>query len=444
MIRNIVDNVREHNINEATDLLSYSLFLYVFIYGVIPSILVSLITIIHDKPLKSYINRGIFIAGIFLIAASTFILNYKFYTFFYRQNEDTLVYINPVYPLVAVKKYVKRQMKNNYVFKEIGDDAYQKKDNPRKTVGIMVVGETARADRFSLNGYQRQTNPILSMDPNIINFKNVHSCGTSTAYSVPCMFSFLNQDDYSPEKAQQFSNVLDILKKSNIKVTWGENNSSCKGVCKRIVEVNFINNLDKYTKSESNGQNYDEIMLQEFNNVINNTDEDVLFVLHSMGSHGPKYHNRYPYSDSVFRPYCQKSTPQECNREEINNAYDNTIIYTDYFLGLIINYLKEHESDYNSFMLYASDHGESLGENGIYLHGLPYILAPEAQTHIPMLMWLSDDFITDNNLNLEQLKQQTNIEYSHDNIVHTLLGLFDVQTSLYNQKLDIIHTAHTK
>ncbi len=441
MVRNIVENISEHNINEAEDLLSYPLFLYVFIIGVIPSILISLLTINHGKPLRSYINRGVFVSGLLLIAASTFIMNYKYYTFFYRQNEDTLVYITPIYPLVAVKKYVKRQIKNNYVFKEIGGDAFQKKNNTRKTVGIMVVGETARADRFSLNGYKRQTNPMLSKNKNIINFTNVHSCGTSTAYSVPCMFSFLDQNDYSPEKAQQSSNVLDVLEKSNVEVTWGENNSSCKGVCKRIVEVNLINNPDTNSSNENYDHNYDEIMLEDFNRVINSTDEDVLFVLHSMGSHGPKYHNRYPDSASVFKPYCKKASPQECNEEEINNAYDNTIVYTDYFLSLVISYLEKHERDYDSFMMYASDHGESLGENGIYLHGIPYFIAPEAQTHIPLLLWLSDNYIMDNNLNLKHLKLQSNNEYTHDNLVHTLLGLFAIQTKLYNQKLDIIHPA---
>lgn len=198
MIRNIVDNINGNNVREAEDLLSLPLFLYIFIVGVIPSILVTLITIDHGKTLGSYRNRIFIITSIFLIAAFTFKINYKFFTYFYRQNEDTLVYINPVYPLVAVKKYVKRKMRDNYTFNDIGNDAHQNKNNKRKEVGILVVGETARADRFSLNGYQKQTNPKLSKIKNLISFTNVHSCGTSTAYSVPCMFSFLDQSHYSP------------------------------------------------------------------------------------------------------------------------------------------------------------------------------------------------------------------------------------------------------
>ena len=441
MVRNIVENINDHNINEARELLSFPLFLYTFILGIIPSSLILLVTVNHEKPLRSYTRRIILVSCLFAIAASTFVINYKFFTFFYRQNEDSLVYITPIYPIVAVKKYIKRQIKNNYVFKELGDDAREIKKSNRKTVGIMVVGETARADRFELNGYNRQTNPLLYGNKNLVNFTNVHSCGTSTAYSVPCMFSFFDHEDYSPEKAHQYSNVLDVLNKSNINVIWEENNSSCKGVCNRIKEVNLINHPDKHSRFYNNGQYYDEAMLAAFDDIIGNNDSDTLLVLHSMGSHGPKYYNRYPDSDSVFRPYCKKASPQECNREEINNAYDNTIVYTDYFLNRIIEYLEQHKKDYDSFMMYVSDHGESLGEHGVYLHGLPNFLAPEAQTHVPFFMWLSDNYVTDNHINLGNLRRLEDNEYTHDNLSHTLLGLFNIQTGLHNPKLDIINQA---
>ncbi len=441
MVRNIIDNIKDRNINEASELLSFPLIAYVFVIGIVPSSIVSLVNIRHHKLFRTLLTRSIFALCILLISASTFMMNFKFYTYFYRQNEDILFYVTPIYPLVAIKKYIKKQIKNNYVFHEIGNDAHRVKTSKKRMVGVMIVGETARADHFSLNGYKRQTNPKLARYSNVIDFKVVHSCGTSTAYSVPCMFSFLGQNNYSPEIAQQYSNVLDVLKKSGVIPVWIENNSSCKGVCKYLKEVNIINYPDKGSEYyNNNGQSYDMIMLDKFNDLINNSDTDILLVLHTMGSHGPQYHNRYPDSFAVFRPYCKKATPQECSNEENINAYDNTIDYTDSFLSSIIDYLEQHKYSYDSFMMYASDHGESLGENGVYLHGLPYIIAPEAQTHIPFLMWLSNNYIDDNNINLSALKQKTNNKYTHDNITHTLLGLFDVQTRLYDQSLDIIHS----
>jgi lipid A ethanolaminephosphotransferase len=444
MIRNIVDTINERNIYEAIDLLSFPLFLYVFAMGVVPSIFVSLINTHQHFFLRTFISRSLFASGILLVIASTFILNYKFYTYFYRQNEDLLVYVTPIYPLVAVKKYIKQQRKKKSVFHEIGNDAHQVKTSKKKVVGIMVVGETSRADHFSLNGYSRQTNPLLSRYDNLIYYKNIHACGTSTAYSVPCMFSFFNRKDYSPEKARQYSNVLDVLKKSNVSVVWEENNSSCKGVCLRTEEINIIGHTDKTSEYYYKGRYYDEILIDYFDSVIDNLDTDVLLVLHTMGSHGPQYNNRYPDSFATFKPDCKKASPQECNREQIINAYDNTILYTDYFLSQVIDYLIQHENNYDSFMMYASDHGESLGENGVYLHGLPYFMAPEAQTHVPFLMWFSDAFVEDENIKLKKLNNLTNVAYTHDNLSHTLLGLFEVETKLYDRNLDILYKTTTE
>ena len=439
MVRNIVENITDRNINEARELLSYSLFLYVFFLGIIPSIIIALINISHRKFFSVLMIRSILTLCLILTSTATFAMNYKFYTYFYRQNEDLLVYVTPIYPIVAVKKYIKREIQKGYTFHEIGDDAHKIINNRKKTIGIMVIGETARADHFALNGYQRQTNPMLSQFNNIINFKRMHSCGTSTAYSVPCMFSFFDHENYSPEKAKQYSNVLDVLNKSGVNVVWQENNSSCKGVCARIREINLLGNPDKNSKYYNNGQYYDEAMISSFDEVIDNTDSDVLLVLHSMGSHGPKYHNRFPDSFAKFKPYCKQASPQECSNEELINSYDNTIIYTDHFLSSIINYLKQHDNSYDTFMMYVSDHGESLGENGVYLHGLPYFIAPEAQTHVPFIMWFSDSFDVDNNFKPDALTQLTGNEYTHDNLSHTLLGLFGVQTRLYKHDLDIFH-----
>ena len=174
--------------------------------------------------------------------------------------------------------------------------------------------------------------------------------------------------------------------------------------------------------------------------MLANDDEnsDILIVLHALGSHGPKYYKRYPDEFSLFKPACKKATPQECTDKEIINAYDNTILYTDHVISQLINYLKTKQAENDTFLIYASDHGESLGENGVYLHGLPYFLAPEVQTHIPMLSWFSESYIQNEKLDMANMKTLQNKEVTHDYLSHSLLSAFDVKTMIYKSDYDLI------
>ncbi|NCU55982.1 MAG: phosphoethanolamine transferase, partial [Candidatus Fonsibacter ubiquis] len=218
-------------------------------------------------------------------------------------------------------------------------------------VGIVVVGETARADHFSLNGYSRKTNPKLEKQ-NLSNFNNAYSCGTLTKTSVPCMFYVGDYASFDVAKANQRANLLDIITASGVAVTWFNNNSGCKHVCDQVKTIDL-------TKIYSEEQ-YDEQLIIELDKILdNNKSKKTLLVLHSMGSHGPKYYKRYPKEFDKFQPSCKNNNPQECSKEELINAYDNTILYTDHFLDLLINKLKKQNK--KSFLIYASDHGESLG-----------------------------------------------------------------------------------
>ena len=185
---------------------------------------------------------------------------------------------------------------------------------------------------------------------------------------------------------------------------------------------------------------FDEILLHQLQDRIHQAKADTLIVLHQKGSHGPAYYKRYPKTFAAFTPECTDNAPQNCKREALLNAYDNTILYTDYFLHKTIEFLRSNSEKYNSVMIYASDHGESLGENGIYLHGLPYVLAPDEQRRIPMIVWLSDGYSASYQLSKECLSKQQDRPVSHDNIAHSLLGLFGVETTLYKQGHDIFQT----
>ncbi len=442
MIRNVVETVKDNNKQEAMELLSFPLVKHVFLFGILPAVFVLFSKITYRPFVKEILIRIAYAIGLVLLVVVLLLINYKYTVYFSRQNRDLRYYITPIYAIGSVESFFRQERKSKrQPLKILGDDAVQEKRGKAKTVGVMVVGETARGDHFSLNGYSRETNPELKKEA-LINYTKASACGTSTAYSVPCMFSFLGRGDYSPEKASQQTNVLDVLKLAGVKVYWIDNNSSCKGVCKRTGEINIRGNPDPESPFYANGEMFDEILIEKMNDILAKEKDgaDILFVLHTLGSHGPKYYKRYPDAFSAFTPSCQQSTPQACNDAEIINAYDNTILYTDHVLAKMIQYLKKDQKDLETFMIYASDHGESLGENGVYLHGLPYFLAPEAQTWVPMFTWLSELYRNNNGLDLEKVKQKEGDDkVSHDYLSHTLLGAFGIKTNVYKQDYDLFH-----
>jgi lipid A ethanolaminephosphotransferase len=303
----------------------------------------------------------------------------------------------------------------------------------------MVVGEASRADHFSLNGYKRDTNPQLAQE-DIINFNNTYSCGTSTAVSVPCMFSIYGRSDYSYKKGISTENVLDVLKHTKkVAILWRDNNSDSKGVALRVPYENY--KTSKNNTLCSQGECRDEGMLVGLDKFIEkNKHRDILILLHQMGNHGPAYYKRYLKKFEKFTPVCRTNELEKCTQEEIINAYDNAILHTDSFLDDTINFLKKYETKYDTAMIYMSDHGESLGENGVYLHGLPYFMAPDAQTHIGTLMWFGESMRK--KINEDALRKMADKEYTQDNLFHTLLGIFHVKTKVYDKRMDMLKNEH--
>jgi lipid A ethanolaminephosphotransferase len=278
---------------------------------------------------------------------------------------------------------------------------------------VLVVGETARAANFSLNGHERETNPLLQRE-NVINFSNVTSCGTATAVSLPCMFSDLGKDRFDQKAAMHQGNLLDVLAKADIKVFWRDNNSGCKGICARIASEDLSNaNVQGICDS---GDRFDEILTHGLQERINIDDKPQVIVLHQKGSHGPAYFRRYPPLFEKFKPACQSVDLARCPAEEIRNAYDNTILYTDYVLAKVIDILKKSSDKVDGALLYVSDHGESLGEFGLYLHGAPRAIAPAVQYEIPMLAWFSSGFASTMGLGILCVRSKSRNAYSHDNL----------------------------
>jgi lipid A ethanolaminephosphotransferase len=248
------------------------------------------------------------------------------------------------------------------------------------------------------------------------------------------MFSVMTHDIYDEATAKTSSNILDILQATGVAASWFDNNSGCKGVCDRIPSEFLFQQPDARCKD---GQCLDDVLLDALARALKTkTDGDRIIVIHQLGSHGPEYFKRSAGKDKVFAPECQDKQLQLCDRAEIINAYDNSIVATDRLLATIIAQLQQQE-DYNAAMLYMSDHGESLGENGVYLHGLPYFMAPEEQTHIPLVWWMSSGYQAISKLNTDCLAQSRDKQLSHDHLFHSLLGVFSVQTSLYQPSLDM-------
>jgi lipid A ethanolaminephosphotransferase len=311
------------------------------------------------------------------------------------------------------------------------------KRKPR--VVVLIVGETARAASFSLLGYDRATNPQLEQRK-VLAFANVTSCGTSTEVSVPCMFSPFGRADYDERRIRQTEGLLDVLVHADVAVKWLDNQMGCKGVCQnQDIEVSKLG-IDGASPFCTADECHDEILVERLAAEITSVRQDTVLVLHMMGNHGPGYFRRYPPEFRRFTPECATAELRDCTREEVVNSYDNAISYTDFVVAKVVDALAARSRDISAGMLYVSDHGESLGEGNLYLHGMPYALAPAVQTHVPMIAWLSDSLITANALQGACLPTLVDGTYSHDNLFDTMLGLFDVQTSIYRRGRDVFAT----
>jgi lipid A ethanolaminephosphotransferase len=443
----MVLNIVQTTVHETMELFDLKLWFHVLIYGFLPVFLLYRVDIRHKSLLQGAGLRLVSVMAVVSIASATVYVSYKDMAFVFRENREISFFVNPVYPLRAVYRFAEKKIhESNRQFLAVFQDAIKVSHarsadavsvaagNKKNNVLVMVVGETARAQNFHVDGYKRNTTPHLEQHE-IISFTNVSSCGTATAVSLPCMFSDLTHDNFDDNAAKNRQNLLDAVSVAGLKALWVENNPDCKGVCDRIEQYDVEHIYSDAFCSE--GQCFDEALFNGLDDYINNIKTDTVIVLHTQGSHGPAYYRRYPEAFKVFEPECRTSTVQDCSDEEVVNAYDNTILYTDYFLSKVIDYLQTKTAAINPAMLYISDHGESLGEEGAYLHGLPYFLAPEYQKHVPLILWLSEGFAQNKQLDQTCLNKKINDPLSHDNVLHSVLGLMDVSAGLYKADLDI-------
>ncbi|MND78955.1 Phosphoethanolamine transferase EptA [compost metagenome] len=365
--------------------------------------------------------------------------NYQGLASLFRNHHELRLMVVPSNYIGASFGYLREQVASaQQPFVKIAEDA-QKGDawlgRSRKSLTVLVVGESARAQNFGVLGYGRNTTPELSKQKGLIAFTDVRSCGTETAVSVPCMFSDVGRKDYVASKAKNQEGLLDVLKRAGLNVIWRDNQSGCKGTCDRVT-IQDVSNL-KDPVLCANNECRDEILLQGLQNFIDTLQQDTVLVLHQMGSHGPEYFKRYPAEFEKFTPVCKSNALNKCSQESIVNAYDNTILYTDHVLSSLIDILRKNQTHVDTAMLYLSDHGESLGEYNLFLHGTPYMMAPDQQKHVAMLAWFSDPYQRSFAVNTQCLNSQRGMPLSQDNLFHSMIGLLEVDTQTYNSQLDL-------
>ena len=437
----MVQNILETNSGEATSYLNASVVLWFLLTAVLP--VLGLLWIKVEYPTPWYKGLGLRLGSIalsllFLVGVAA--LYYQDYASVGRNNHSIVKEIVPSNYVRGLYRYARDILFATPVpYEPIGTDARVVAKSDKPTLMFLVVGETARSQNYSLNGYQKETNGFTMKEPDLVSFRDVRSCGTATAISVPCMFSNLTRREYDETLAKSRDGLLDVLQHAGVSVLWKENDGGCKGVCNHVPTLEIEpKTFPEYCEGDSC---YDEVLLQGLDQQIagmKGKQGSKLVAFHLMGSHGPTYYRRYPAADRVFLPDCPRSDIENCSNEELVNTYDNTIRYTDKVLSQLIDKLKTLESQYNVGLVYLSDHGESLGAMGLYLHGTPYKFAPDDQTRVPLLTWFSPQLQRDRQLDQNCLRQEAGSKrFSHDNLFHSMLGIMDVQTQAYDGKLDL-------
>lgn len=431
----MVQNIIETDSAEAVSYLNLSAVVFVGLLGGLPAVAIARVRLVEKSALKECVARlklvAMSLGSVVLIA----VMFYSNYASIGRNNRELVGYITPYAMYDSIYKYSQRHyFAEPLPYRVIDANPTLVRHDGKKRVTVMVLGETARAQNFALNGYDKPTNPYTRRQ-GVIYFSNVISCGTATAVSVPCMFSRFNHDDYDKRIANAQQNALDIIHLAGTDVTWiSNNNGSCKGVCNRLKTMHI--NTDKANPLCDGEFCFDEALLGPLEEKLQSlTSDNTLIVLHMIGSHGPTYFRRYPKDKRVFTPDCQRSDIQNCSHEQLVNTYDNTIAYTDYVLSQIITRLDSasEAQGIETSMIYMSDHGESLGESGIYLHGLPYAFAPNEQTHVPLMFWANAG---QTEFDLNCLSHTSKAPVSHDNFFDVLLNVTQVQSSVYQPNND--------
>ncbi len=419
--RTMMGNIFNTRYSESIELLTVSLVFPIIMLGLMPACFVALIKIKQVDRVKILGNASIalVISGAFLYTNST--------SWLWIDKHASVLggKILPWSYIINSGRYYSSINRTTDGQKALPDGHFL---NNNKTVFVLVIGETARAANFSLYGYSKLTNPKLAEQSNLLVLNNTKSCTTYTTGSLACILA--PSDQYL-----DFEALPTYLARHGVDVQWRTNNWGEPP----IKATSYTEAVELRADCVGEGCKLDEVLLTNLINAIDSSDKQKIFVvLHTKGSHGPSYYSRYTKEFNQFTPVCRDEEISKCSPEELINAYDNTLLYTDHFLTTLIMELQTLAKT-SSAMMYISDHGESLGEHGLYLHGTPYSFAPDYQKDIPFLFWASDTFLDTRNLKLKNLNQANS--HNQFNVFHTVLGALSLESSIYDSTLDVLYNS---
>ena len=415
--KTMIANIFNTRVIESNDYLHPKLLLYVILLGVLPPWIALKISLKKVSRFRLFIHASLALLLCFVLVY----LNAPTSLWIDKNASNLGSRILPWSYLIRVTEYQRLALKEPIIRKQLPSASF---NDAEKSVVVLVIGETARAQNFSLYGYERETNPLLSK-VDLITLNDTTACSTYTTASISCMLSHAGTDrgDYEPLPSYLSRQGVDVIWHSN---NWGEPPISVQ---------TYKEKKELLQNCHSKNCDYDEVLLSGLKQRIESSDKNkILVVLHASGSHGPSYFSKYPPEFETFKSVCKSVALDECTPQSLLNAYDNSILYTDYFLSQLIGLLKSIPETPSS-MMYVSDHGESLGEYGLYLHGTPFAIAPDFQKKVPFLLWMSQTFMNQRGFSESGFKQQS--EHSHRHIFHSVLGALSIESAVYKKEFDI-------
>jgi lipid A ethanolaminephosphotransferase len=431
-------NVLHTDPAEARELLSPGLLGHLLLYAGLPLLVLRRVRVVSRPWPRAVLVRAAWMLLAAATLAGAILAMFQPLASFMRNQREARYLITPANALWSLGLVAVSDARGAVTQKQaIGLDATPGPSwgSSRPRLVVLVVGETARAANWGLNGYARQTTPELARLP-VISFDRATSCGTSTEVSLPCMFAPVGRRDYDESRIRHSQSLLHVLVRAGVDVQWLDNQGGCKGVCDALPFSTVLSRRPQGLCRD--GDCLDEGLLAGIDEQLQRARGVQLLVLHPIGNHGPGYHRRYPEAFARFTPACRSDDLQACTQAEIANAYDNALLYTDHVLAQAIGRLQARERQLDTALVYVSDHGESLGESNLYLHGMPYPIAPAVQKQVPLLMWMSEGFRRGLGLDEACLRRRAAQPASHDHLFHTLLSMLDVRTALHEPAWDLV------
>jgi lipid A ethanolaminephosphotransferase len=428
-------NVLHTDWAESRELLTAGVCRHVLVFGGLPCLVLWRIELVRRPVTQALLARGGFLLSMWVLAMTGAAPAFKDLSSLVRNQHEVRYLVTPANYLYGLASLaLAPSPPKDAALLPVAEDARQVPawTSRRPRLLLLVVGETVRAQNWGLNGYGRQTTPELARLP-VVNFSDTQACGSSTEVSLPCMFSPFGRHDYDEARIRGHQSLLHVLQRVGVDVLWRDNQSGCKGVCRDLAFESVAASSDPLLCDGL--RCLDEVLLKDLPTRPGAGDR--LVVLHMLGNHGPAYYQRYPAAFKRYRPACEDPELGRCTHEQIVNAYDNAVLYTDHVLARAVAQLAQEDA-YDTALLYVSDHGESLGENGLYLHGMPYLIAPRQQLQVPMVMWFSPRFLAASGLDMSCARNRAGEPAHHDDLFSTVLGLFDVRTSAYQPARDLL------